>query len=69
LTFNKKSADMKKSLNDELNEGETQMTKKMREEKAEFVKKFQKHQIKATEEEFDKALQGKQIPSVLSVAK
>lgn len=43
LTFGKKSADMKKSLNDELNEGETQLTKKMREEKADFVKKFQKH--------------------------
>ena len=69
MTFNKKSADMKKSLNDELNEGEAQLTKKMREEKAEFVKKFQKHQIKATDEEFDKALKGKQIPSVISVAK
>lgn len=40
LTFGKKSADMKKSLNDELNEGEAQLTKKMREEKADFVKKF-----------------------------
>jgi hypothetical protein len=45
------------------------MTKKMREEKADFVKKFQKHQIKATDEEFDKALKGKEIPSVISVAK
>jgi hypothetical protein len=31
---------MKKSLTDELNEGEAQLTKKMREEKADFVKKF-----------------------------
>lgn len=45
------------------------MTKKMREEKADFVKKFQKHQIKATDEEFGKALKGKEIPSVISVAK
>lgn len=31
---------IKKSLDDELNEGETQLTKKMKEEKADFVKKF-----------------------------
>ena len=59
LTFGKKSADMKKSLNDELNEGEAQLTKKMREEKADFVKKFQKHQIKSKDEDFEKALEGK----------
>ena len=34
------SKDIKKSLNDELNEGEANLTKKMREEKAEFIKKF-----------------------------
>jgi hypothetical protein len=37
---------IKQSLREELNEGEVQLTKKMREEKADFVKKFQKHQIK-----------------------
>ena len=31
---------MKKSLGEELDEGETQLTKKMREEKAEFIKQF-----------------------------
>ena len=45
------------------------MTKKMREEKAEFIKKFQKHQIKSTDEEFSKALEGKNAPNVISVAK
>ena len=70
LTFGKKSADMKKSLNDELNEGEAQLTKKMREEKADFVKKFQKHQIKSTDEAFEQAVSGKSVvPSVLSVVK
>ena len=65
-----KQGTLKKSLADELNEGETQLTKKMREEKAEFIKQFQKHQIKSTDEEFAKALDGKQqAPNVLSVAK
>jgi hypothetical protein len=58
-----------KSLNDELNEGEVNLTKKMREEKAEFIKQFQKHQIKSTDEEFAKALEGKKAPSSISVAK
>ena len=65
------AGDIKKSLDDELNEGETHLTKKMKEEKAEFVKKFQKHQIKSTDEDFNKALastSSKQI-SVISVAK
>ena len=60
---------IKKSLNDELNEGEVNLTKKMREEKAEFIKQFQKHQIKSTDEEFAKALEGKKAPSSISVAK
>ena len=60
---------IKKSLNDELNEGEVQLTKKMREEKADFIKQFQKHQIKSTDEEFAKALDGKKAPSSISVAK
>lgn len=58
-----------KSLTDELNEGEVNLTKKMREEKAEFIKQFQKHQIKSTDEEFAKALEGKKAPSSISVAK
>ena len=42
----------------------------MKEEKAEFIKKFQKHQIKAKDEDFEKALQGnKQSINVISVAK
>ena len=60
---------IKKSLNDELNEGEVHLTKKMREEKADFIKQFQKHQIKSTDEEFAKALDGKKAPSSISVAK
>ena len=60
---------IKKSLNDELNEGEVHLTKKMREEKAEFIKHFQKHQIKSTDEEFSKALDGKKVPSSISVVK
>ena len=60
---------IKKSLNDELNEGEVNLTKKMREEKAEFIKQFQKHQIKSTDEEFAKALEGEKAPSSISVAK
>lgn len=36
-------SDLKRSLNDELNEGDTHLTRKMKEEKAEFIKKFQKH--------------------------
>ena len=60
---------IKKSLNDELNEGEVHLTKKMREEKADFIKQFQKHQIKSTDEEFAKALDGKIAPSSISVAK
>lgn len=63
------SKELKKSLDEELNEGETQLTKKMREEKAEFIKKFQKHHIKSTDEEFAKALDGKNAPNVISVAK
>lgn len=61
---------MKKSMDEELNEGEVQLTKKMREEKTEFIKQFQKHQIKATEEDFDKALKGKtgNMPGSISVA-
>jgi hypothetical protein len=50
---------IKQSLREELNEGEVQLTKKMREEKADFVKKFQKHQIKSKDEDFEKALEGK----------
>lgn len=57
-------------LREELDQGEVQLTKKMREEKAEFIKQFQKHQIKATDEEFEKALEGKQEPpKSISVAK
>jgi hypothetical protein len=63
--------DIKSTLNDELNEGEAHLTKKMREEKADFIKQFHKHQIKATDEEFSKALEGKEkIPTGgISVAK
>ena len=63
------SKDIKKSLNDEFNEGEANLTKKMRKEKAEFIKKFQKHQIKSTDEEFSKALEVKNAYNVISVAK
>ena len=57
-----KAGGLKKSLEDELNEGETQLTKKLREEKEDFVKKFmgtKSHQIKAKDEDFEKALIGK----------
>ncbi len=61
---------VKKGLREELEEGEVQLTKKMREEKMEFIKQFQKHQIKATDEEFEKALEGRQEPpKTISVAK
>lgn len=65
-----KGASMKKTLDEELNEGETQLTKKMKEEKAEFVKQFHKHQIKASDEAFEKALEGKggAVPGSISVA-
>lgn len=65
------SNNIKMTLADELNEGETQLTKKMREEKAEFIKKFQKHQIKSKDEDFEKALLGKEgaTVNVISVAK
>ena len=58
LSLSTKSG-IKQSLREELNEGEVQLTKKMREEKADFVKKFQKHQIKSKDEDFEKALEGK----------
>jgi hypothetical protein len=60
-----------KSLDEELEEGESHLTKKMKEDKAEFVKKFQKqHQIKASDEDFERALAGKQgTGTVLSVAR
>jgi len=63
--------DIKRTLNDELNEGEAVLTKKMREEKADFIKQFHKHQIKATDEEFSKALEGKEVIPAggISVAK
>ena len=35
-----KTSGIKESLHDELNEGESKLTKKMKEEKAEFIKKF-----------------------------
>jgi hypothetical protein len=61
---------IKKTLDDELKEGDTALTKKMKEEKADFIKKFQKHQIKSTDEDFDKALtQQKSTPNVISVIK
>lgn len=62
---------IKQSLHDELREGDTQLTKKMKEEKADFIKKFQKHQIKSTDEAFDKELATHKHanPSVISVAK
>jgi hypothetical protein len=41
----------------------------MKEEKAEFIKKFQKHQIKSRDEDFEKALLGKQQVNVISVQK
>ena len=61
---------VKKSLHEELAEGDTALTKKMKEERAEFIKKFQKHQIKSTDEAFHKELHDKEsLPSVISVAK
>jgi N-acetyltransferase 10 len=61
---------VKQSLHDELREGETALTKKMKEERAEFIKKFQKHQIKSTDEAFQKELHNMDsLPSVISVAK
>ena len=60
---------IKKSLDEELKEGETKITRKMKEEKAEFIKKFQKHQIKSRDEDFEKALLGKQQVNVISVQK
>ena len=41
----------------------------MKQEKEEFIKKFQKHQIKQTEEDFNKATQGKANLNVVSVEK
>lgn len=68
--LNKQSADLKKSLHEELKEGETQLTRKMKEEKEEFIKRFAKHQIKSTDEDFDKALASKTAEvSVISVKK
>jgi hypothetical protein len=32
----------------------------MKEEKQEFIKKFNKHQVKSTDEAFDKAMKGKE---------
>ena len=58
---------IKKSLADELNEGETQLTKKMKEEKQEFLKQISKHQIKAKDEDFDKALLEKSSKTPLTV--
>ena len=41
----------------------------MKEEKAEFIKKFQKHQIKNTDEDFEKETKGKSNLNILSVQK
>jgi len=38
--LNKQSGDLKKSLHEELKEGDTQLTRKMKEEKEEFIKRF-----------------------------
>ena len=65
----KPSADLKKSLHEELKEGDTQLTKKMKEEKEEFIKKFQKHQIKSSDADFEKARDKKTDVNVISVKK
>ncbi len=67
--LNKQGSDMKKSLDEELKEGETLLTKRMKEEKQEFIKKFQKHQIKSKDEDFQAALAGKDKVNVISVVK
>ena len=64
-----KEKNVMKTLAEELDEGETQITKKMKEEKAEFIKKFSKHQIKARDEDFEEALERKHQVNVLSVKK
>lgn len=58
---------MKQSLHEDLNEGGHQMTRKLKEEKEAFVKKFQKHQIRQSAEDFAKATQGKSNFNVVSV--
>ena len=67
--LSKPSSDLKKSLHEELKEGDTHLTKKMKEEKEEFIKKFHKHQIKSSDADFEKALDKKQDFNVISVKK
>ncbi len=45
------------------------MTKKMKEEKDAFIKKFSKHQIKQSDSDFKKATEGKTNINVISVEK
>lgn len=61
---------VRKSLEEELNEGETVLTKKMKEEKERFVRQFKKHEIRASDEAFEKALEGRAgaVPGSISVA-